>query len=274
VAATAIDGAEAPVTGNYLVLVGSFDSGFDGTGTYRLSLAKTGAAVTVSPGDQGGPLTGGSTHTGTMLLGDLDVWTFSANAGDRIGVNVSQLTDNNDFRPWVRLYAPTGVVLANNSGTETALIDGATAPVTGTYLVLVGSFDSGFDGTGTYQVTLAKTPGPVTITPGDDGGAITSGVAQAGTITVGDLDVFAINVVAGQSITVNISETSEINDFRPWIRLWGPNGVSFISSSGLTSASGGPVVAPVTGTYLILVGSFDSGFNGTGTYSITATLTP
>ena len=41
-----------------------------------------------------------------------------------------------------------------------AAIDGVVAPVTGTYLVLVASFDSGFDGTGTYRLTMTKTPGP------------------------------------------------------------------------------------------------------------------
>jgi len=54
----------------------------------------------------------------------------------------------------------------------------------------------------------------------------------------------------------------------------GPNGAIFGSTSGLTGAQMGPITVPVTGTYLVLVGSFDSGFDGTGTYSLTASVAP
>ena len=55
------------------------------------------------------------------------------------------------------------------------MLDGVAAPVTGTYLVLVGSFDSGFDGAGTYRLTMTQTPGPITVSPGDEGGPLTNG---------------------------------------------------------------------------------------------------
>ena len=63
------------------------------------------------------------------------------------------------------------------------MIDDVVAPTTGTYLVLVASFDSGVDGTGTYRLTMAHTPGPITVTVGDDGGPLTSGVTHTGEIT-------------------------------------------------------------------------------------------
>jgi hypothetical protein len=270
--AAAIDGALAPVTGTYLVLVASFDSGFDGAGTYRVTMAATPGPITVSPGDDGGPLTNGALHTGEILEGDLDVWTFTANAGERIAVHTGEITDTDDFRPWLRLYAPNGTVLASTSGTDAAAIDGALAPVAGTYLVLVASFDSGFNGTGTYRLTLAKTPGPVSVSPGDQGGALTSGVSQAGEIVQGDVDVWTINAIAGQSITVVATQTSETDDFRPWVRVYAPNGSVLASTSGLTAATAAIASAPVSGTYLILVASFDSGFDGTGTYSVVATV--
>jgi hypothetical protein len=144
--------------------------------------------------------------------------------------------------------------------------------VAGTYLVLVASFDSGFNGTGTYRLTLAKTPGPVSVSPGDQGGALTSGVSQAGEIVQGDVDVWTINAIAGQSITVVATQTSETDDFRPWVRVYAPNGSVLASTSGLTAATAAIASAPVSGTYLILVASFDSGFDGTGTYSVVATV--
>ena len=220
------------------------------------------------------PLTNGALHTGEILQGDLDVWTFTATAGERIAVHIGEITDTDDFRPWIRLWAPNGATLGSAFGLAAAEIGDVVAPVTGTYLVLVGSFDSGFDGTGTYRLTMTKTPGPITVSTGDEGGPLTNGGTHTGEILQGDLDVWTFNAVAGQQITVQITETTDTDDFRPWIRLWTPGGGTLGSAAGLSTAQIGSVVAPVTGTYLVLVGSFDSGFDGTGTYSLTRTVGP
>src|SRR5207249_2021933 len=129
--AAAIDAA-ASVSGTYQVLVASGDSGYDGFGTYQLTMAHTPGPITVSDGDQGGPLINGGLHTGEILRGDLDVWTFTANAGDRIALHIGETTDTTgDFTPWIRLWSPTGAVLANTWGSAAAAIDAA-APATGT----------------------------------------------------------------------------------------------------------------------------------------------
>jgi hypothetical protein len=270
VTAAVLNGAVAPLTGTYYVLIASYDSFYDGTGTYRLTMTHTPGPITVSAGDEGGPLTNGGTHTGVIQLGDVDVWTFTANAGDRIDVHIGEIVDNDDFRPWIRLWAPNGAVLGDTAGVTATVLNGAVAPVTGTYLVLVASYDSGFDGTGTYQLTVAHTPGPITASAGDEGGALSGGVAT-GAITVGDVDVYTISAVAGERITVSIAETSDTADFRPWIRLWAPNGAVLGDTAGLASATINGAVAPVSGTYLILVGSYDSFFDGTGTYQLSVT---
>ena len=261
----------APVTGTYFVLVASFDSFLDGTGTYRLTLAKTPGPISISADDDGGPLTNGGTHTGEIQVGDLDVWTFTANAGDRIGVHIGDIIDNDDFRPWIRLWAPNGTVLGDTSSIAAAAIDGAVAPVSGTYLVLVASFDSFLDGTGTYQLTVAHTPGPVSISAGDEGGPLTNGGVASGAIVRGDLDVWTISALAGERISVDIAETSDTADFRPWIRLWAPNGTVLGDTSGLAGTTIANALAPVSGTYLILVSSFDSFLDGTGTYQLIVT---
>jgi hypothetical protein len=237
-------------------------------------MVHTPGPITVSPGDDGGPLTNGATHTGTITLGDVDVWTFTANAGERITVHIGQTAETDDFRPWIRLWAPNGTTLGDISGVDATVIDDIVAPVTGTYLVLVASFDAGFDGTGAYQLTMAHTPGPITVSPGDEGGALTSGVSRSGHIAQGDVDVYTITAVAGNHLTVQINETSETSDFRPWIRLWAPNGATLGDAAGLTSAAITNVLAPATGTYLVLVSTFDAGFDGDGTYSLTATVGP
>ena len=107
----------------------------------------------------------------------------------KIGLNLGQITDDNDFRPWVRLWAPNGTVLADTAGVNAAQVNGVVAPVTGTYFVLVASYDSFLDGTGTYQLTMTHTPGPITTSAGDEGGPLVNGATHTGTINLGDLDV-------------------------------------------------------------------------------------
>jgi hypothetical protein len=272
--ASALDGAVAPVTGTYLVLVASFDAGLDGSGTYRLTLAKTPGPITVSAGDEGGALTNGAMQLGAISRGDVDVWSFTGTAGDRVAISAGDILDTDDFRPWLRLYAPNGTDLANTSGVNAASIDGVALPVTGTYLVLVASFDAGFDGSGTYRLTLAKTPPPFTVSAGDQGGALTSGVSQAGTIQRGDIDVWTISATIGHTIQVTATQTSEVSDFRPWVRIYAPSGAVLRSTAGVDSVTTTPVVAPASGTYVIIVGSFDAGFDGEGTYSVVASVLP
>ena len=265
----------APVTGTYLVLVSSFDSGFDGSGTYRLTMAThTGAPIIVSPGDQGGPLTNGAMHTGEIVQGDLDVWTFTATAGDRIALHIGEIAETDDFRPWIRLWAPNGA-FARVYVRHRRSRNGRYRRARHGHLSRAGlqlrqrlrrnrHLSPHHDPHSRSHHRIA----------GDQGGALTNGVAHAGEIVQGDLDVWTINAVAGQHISVQITETSETDDFRPWIRLWAPNGASLGSQAGPTSAQITSATAPVTGTYLVLVGSFDSGFDGTGTYSLTATVVP
>ena len=122
------------------------------------------------------------------------------------------------------MWSPTGATLGDTAGVAADVIDDIVAPVTGTYLVLVASYDSGFDGTGTYRLTMTHTPGPITVSPGDDGGPLTIGVASSGTIDRGDLDVWTFTATAGQHVSVNIGEISDLTGFQPWIRLWTPAG--------------------------------------------------
>jgi hypothetical protein len=128
--------------------------------------------ITVSAGDEGGPLTNGGMHTGAIPAGDLDVWTIHATAGNSIAALLEEITDTGSFSPWVRVWRPDGTVLGSSFGNASANVEGL-ATVTGTYLVLVASGDSINAGTGTYRLTVTSTPG-VSFNAVDppDGGAI------------------------------------------------------------------------------------------------------
>src|SRR5207253_3173586 len=131
----------------------------------------------------------------------------SATVNDHVGVEIGKLSDMNaNFTPWIRLWAPNGTSLVTGSGVagaSAASLD-AVAPATGTYLVLVASNDAGHLGTGTYQLTEANTPGPVTITSGDEGGPLTNGATATGAISTGDLDTWTFTATVNDHIGVEI----------------------------------------------------------------------
>src|SRR5437773_639274 len=185
--------ATAPTTGTYTVIVGTND-GFgrnNDAGSYLLTLAKGPGAFETSTGDEGGALMNGADQAGTIYLGDLDQWSFTATQGDYIALSMGEVAPvSAGVRPWIRLVSPTGVLLATSSAGASAVQVATNAPTTGTYTVIVGTND-GFgrnEDTGSYLLTLAKGPGAFATSTGDEGGPLTNGATQAGTIYLGDLD--------------------------------------------------------------------------------------
>src|SRR5206468_787379 len=147
--------ATAPTSGTYTVRTEERRGGkYDGTGSYLLTLAKGPGAVEVSTGDEGGPMTNGATNAGSIYQGDFDTWTFTATQGDYIALSVGTVTQTTaHFAPWIRLVSPTGALLGNSFTQTGASNIAATAPTSGTYTVIIGSYLSGyFDGTGSYQL--------------------------------------------------------------------------------------------------------------------------
>jgi hypothetical protein len=140
------------------VLVCDSDYGnFNGTGAYRLYFAQFPGAFVVPLGDAGGSLTAGVDPVAAIQLGDLDLWRFTACRGDTITLRVDQLSTTNNFNPWLRLYGPSGALVAdsgiNNGATVTAQV-ALTTTNGGTFTLLVSDSNfGGFDGTGTYRLT-------------------------------------------------------------------------------------------------------------------------
>lgn len=223
------------------------DAAIDANETVILTLASglynigspSSATVTIGDCQNGGAiLINGAMHCGSILTpGEIDTWTFTATVGDRMAVHIGQIVDNDDFRPWIRLVAPDGTLIGNTSGTDAGAIDGATATLTGTYLVQVASFDSLFDGTGSYRISMAKTPGPITVSGDDQGGPLTNGGMPVGEILQGDLDTWTFSATAGERIALHIGDIADTDDFRPWLRLYAPNGTVVASVSGVNATA-------------------------------------
>ncbi|PYI85800.1 MAG: peptidase, partial [Verrucomicrobia bacterium] len=125
---------QASVSGTYSVVVS--DANRSGTGTYRLRLAQVPTSFTVPAGDEGGPLANGANQQGTIDLGDLDLWTVTATRGDRITVQIGEVSGGAGFTPMIELFAPDGTRLGVNSGGVVARLD-VQANTSGTYTLLV-----------------------------------------------------------------------------------------------------------------------------------------
>ena len=94
-------------------------------------------------------MTNGGNYPGTLTLGDLDIWTFTANVGDSVNLWLGATTDG------MPRYGPNHVLV--NSA-----VDNADEPISftptnsGIFTVLVSSYFAG--GTGTYALHLAQIP--------------------------------------------------------------------------------------------------------------------
>lgn len=68
------------------------DSERAGTGTYQLQLAHLPGDLVVPAGDQGGALADETDAEGAITTGDFDLWSFNADAGDHVVVQLIELT--------------------------------------------------------------------------------------------------------------------------------------------------------------------------------------
>jgi len=147
--------ARATNSGTFTVIAANYDSSSDGgNGTNQVTMGKSGSPIVVAPGDQGGSLTGAGAYNGSLLAGELDVWKFTACAGDSMVVGMSDLNrPAGDLDPYLRLYGPDGALLGSGIGTSTTEVT-AQATNSGTFTVIAANYDSSSDGgDGGYQLT-------------------------------------------------------------------------------------------------------------------------
>lgn len=236
-----------------------------------------------------GALTNGATHTGVIEIGGLDTWTLTATKNDSITISISEVAgsgEDPDFYPWIRLKGPDGSDLGSDGGTTgnwgtTSAQTDVRAPLTGTYTVVVAHYPQKRQaGPGTYLLTVAKSPGPYTISPGDEGGGMTNTVTHRGTIPVGDLDAWTFRAAKNDSVTISIGEVAgsgEDPGFYPWIRLRGHDGADLGSQGGTagdwgTNAAEISLQVPQTGIYTLLVADYPyQRQTGVGSYILTGT---
>lgn len=265
--------AIAPTTGTYFVSVSDRDTGSgnenDDTGSYRLEPIVIPGVFQVSGADDGGPITKGFLHEGTIVVGDIDTWTLEANEGDAIIARIGEIDNGSGFSPYLELRGPDGLLIDSDFGSEDNWVE-AYASATGTHYLQIVDSGVGVAGeandTGSYRLEALTVPGSFEVSVIDEGGVLENGIPQDGNITVGDIDSWTIEAVAGNRILARVGETDNGSGLSPYIRLLGPDGL-ILSESSRSTDSVASATAESSGTYTIQIADGTNG-SETGSYRL------
>jgi hypothetical protein len=248
----------AVTTGTYTVVAYDWSTGVASTGNYTLYF-------TAAPGaNEGGSLSPGSVTAGTIDKGDLDSYTFTANAGEGIQLRLTDVAGG-AFVPALAVYNPAGGLVSAVYGVEVANTSFA-AVTTGTYTVVAYDWSTGVASTGDYDLHFTKAPGA------NEGGALVSGTPVSGAIGKGDLDSYTFTANAGDTIQLSMSDIAD-TAFVPALAVYNPAG-GFVSSVYAAGVATSAFTAGWTGTYTVVAYDWSSGAASTGDYTLVCTVTP
>jgi Ca2+-binding RTX toxin-like protein len=228
----------------------------DSVGNYGITVFH--ASGTPSADGDAGPVISGKTVSANLAAGDIDVFTFTASAGQGVLVQMTETASVLD--PDLAVYGPGGGQLASHWGYVGAHVE-LTAPDTGTYYVAARTRYA--DGTGAYGLTVFVAGGSQDAD--GDAGPISTAVTRTANLSAGDLDVFTLPVNAGEDLLVSVTETA--TSLEPEVFIYAPDGslaASKYDSIGVALAH----TAGSSGTHFVVVRTRDA--STTGSYGITA----
>ena len=202
----------------------------------------------------------GETVAGSIAVsGEVDSYTFSAVAGDRVLVTMAVTSGGLD--PEVRLYNPTGqsICSAHSSLGGAAAFEDCTLPAAGNYTLLAS--DYGLSETGSYGLYLQRLNNP-----GGTAALAFGQTLQATLAAAAERDAYTFSATAGDRVLVTMAMTSGGLD--PEVRLYNPTGQSICSAH---SSLGGAAAfedctLPAAGNYTLLAS--DYGLSETGSYGL------
>jgi Bacterial pre-peptidase C-terminal domain len=251
-------------TGTFTVVIQAYYAGQQGT--YDLRYIKVPGSFVVPPGDDGGSLTNGGNHNGTIDLGDLDAWTFSAANGD----NIELREGTTNINPSFTVYDPNGKVVGSafdNSTPSTRDVKlSLQVTNTGNFTVVVQANRLGQ--LGTYDLRYIKVPGAYIVPPGDEGGLIAGGTTNLGVTDWGDEDPWSFIAFKDVAISLNCQKLSGTGSYDPWMQLYGPDGTLLMSAFSSSTATIN-YTPTNNGNFTLLVSSYNLG--NSGTYQLSGT---
>ncbi|WP_342190377.1 Ig-like domain-containing protein [Stieleria varia] len=240
------------ISGTYTILVR--DLGGNATGGYGL----TAVVIDGNVDANNTPLISGQTREDSLSLGDIDTFTIDALAGTKLFLNYD---DNNSLlRSGVFVFAPDGSLLTSLEDTDSVSFTNLPLSVSGTYTILVR--DLGGDAVGDYRLTAVVIDNVID----DDNVALTSGQTVLESLSLGDIDTFTIDALAGNTLFLNYDDNNSL--LRSGVFVFAPDGSLLTSLEDTDSVSFTNLPLSVSGTYTILVR--DLGGDAVGDYGLTA----
>lgn len=188
--------------------------------------------ISRAPGaDEGGVIPNGGSKNGALTLGDIDTYSFQGDAGDRVSIQVGDTGDGDtaNISPYLHLYNPDGSLRGSDSSGSVAGLINYDMRQTGTYTVQISHRSvHGGSGAGPYAVHLAKSPGA------DEGGLLPNGGVVNGALTLGDIDTYTFVANAGDTVSVQVSDTGDGQNanISPYLFIYNPDGSFRASDSG------------------------------------------
>ncbi|MBU4263648.1 MAG: pre-peptidase C-terminal domain-containing protein, partial [Proteobacteria bacterium] len=156
-------------------------------------LIATGFSSTVSAATL---INGGHISDAISIVGEEDVYTFTASAGDHVEFRMVDTSLTGDLVPRIELYGPSGGNYLTYGQSLTVAAIAYTIPESGTYTLVAKDNTSLQDSSGSYNLYYVKVPGA------NELGTPTNGEMLSETIDVGDLDTYTFTAVAGDHVEI------------------------------------------------------------------------
>lgn len=204
-------------------------------------------AATITDSDDAYTAESGRRRASTIQPGDLDVWTINASDSQFLSVLATENTVGASIGVGIQVIGPDGKLISQKTSTKGAKIDVAGSK-SGKYYAVI--FEPGSDATGRYGISFAQTSALQYIGDPDTATPLPAGTTRNGDLPGGDMDVFAINLSAGQSITATLARTTGSLD--PEMLLVDSSGNIVASVNGSPSATLN-ATASTSGTYYLIL---------------------
>ncbi|MBK6510944.1 MAG: hypothetical protein IPG06_16860 [Haliea sp.] len=152
--------------------------------------------------NENGPLLNNGVVTDKIALGDIDSFTFKADAGDAAHIRIVETGGDTAFTPDFWLYNPDGTLedYAYGSNTVAALdcysSGSCRLEQTGTYRILIQDDGNGYPGN--YEIHFSRMP-----YANENGPLLNNGVVTD-KIALGDIDSFTFKADAGDAAHIRI----------------------------------------------------------------------
>jgi len=255
-------------SGTFTVIASDASSFFTGSGSYQIKLGKTGSPIVPGSNDSGGAMTNGTMLTGNVTIGGMELWNFTATAGQNLVVKMGELVANSTLTPFLRLYGPEGALLDQYGASGVASEVAVRATNSGTFTVVAADATSFLTGSGGYRIKLAETATPIVVGPNDEGGTLTNGWSHTGNIDIGDMDVWSFQALSNETVIVRMGELVSGSSLTPHLRLFGPDGTLLNQYGASGSASEVSARATNSGMFTVVASDISSFYTGSGTYRI------